>query len=146
MKKTLRERIEALAALNVPALRDEHRKVFGKEPVSSHRQSLFRKIAWRLQADEEDWQPDKLRELARAIARDTPLRQRVITNAGERRAGLPPEQTAVATIRPDHDPRFQGAKRGQTPNAPFHETPRLQPCLSRRPGVPLAERSLFSVE
>jgi hypothetical protein len=53
MKKTLRERIAALAAMNVPALREEHRKLFGKEPASSHRQFLFRKIAWRLQADAE---------------------------------------------------------------------------------------------
>ena len=106
MKKTIRERIEALAAMNVRALREEHRKLFGKEPASSHRQFLFRKIAWRLQADAEGSQPDKIRELARAIARDTPLRQRVIANAGKRRAGLPPEQTAVATIEPDHDPRL----------------------------------------
>jgi hypothetical protein len=106
MKKTLRERIAALAAMNVPVLREEHRKLFSKEPVSSHRQFLFRKIAWRWQADEEGWTLDKLRELARAIARDTPLRQRVIANAGKRRAGLPPEQTAVATIKPDHDPRL----------------------------------------
>jgi hypothetical protein len=106
MKKTLRDRIAALAAMNVPALREEHRKVFGKEPVSSHRQFLFRKIAWRLQADEEGWQPDAVRELARGIARNSPLRNRVITNASKRRAGLPPEQTAVATIEPDHDPRL----------------------------------------
>lgn len=106
MKKMLRERIAALAAMNVPALREEHRKVFGKEPASSHRQFLFRKIAWRLQADEEGWQPDKVRELAGGIARDTPLRNRVTTNVNKRRAGLPPEQTAVATIHPDHDPRL----------------------------------------
>lgn len=62
MKKTLRERIAALAAMNVPALRAEHRKLFGKDSVSSHRQFLFRKIAWRLQADEEGLQPDKIRE------------------------------------------------------------------------------------
>ena len=106
MKKTLRERIAALAAMNVPALREEHRKVFGKQPASSHRQFLFRKIAWRLQADEEGWQPDKVRELAGGIARDTPLRNRVTANVNKRRAGLPPEQTAVATIYPDHDPRL----------------------------------------
>jgi hypothetical protein len=106
MKKTLRERIAGLAAMNVPALREEHRKVVGKEPVSSHRQFLFRKIAWQLQADEEGSQTNKIRELARAIARDTPLRQRVIANAGKRHAGLPPVQTAVATIEPDHDPRL----------------------------------------
>jgi hypothetical protein len=106
MKKTLRDRIAALAAMNVPALREELRKVFGKEAASSHRQFLFRKIAWRLQADEEGWQPDEIRELARGIARNSPLRNRVTTNANKRRAGLPPEQTAVATIEPDRDPRL----------------------------------------
>ena len=95
MKKTLRERIEAVVAMNVAALQEEHREVFGKEPVS-----------WRLQPDEEGRHANGLRELARAIARNTPLRQRVITNAGKRRTGLPPEQTAVATIEPDHDPRL----------------------------------------
>jgi hypothetical protein len=60
MKKTLRERIVALAAMNAPALREEHRKLFGKDPASAHRQFLFRKSAWRLQAGEEGSQPDKL--------------------------------------------------------------------------------------
>lgn len=106
MKKTLRERIAALAAMNVSALREEYRKAFGKDPVSSHRQFLFRKIVWRLQADEEGWQPGEIRELARGIARDTPLRQRVVTNASKRRAGLPPEQTAVTTLQPERDPRL----------------------------------------
>ena len=106
MKKMLRERIATLAAMNVPALREEHRKLFGKEPASSHRQFLFRKIAWRLQADEEGWPADEIRELAGGIARDTPLRNRVTTNVNKRRAGLQPEQTAVATIHPDHDPRL----------------------------------------
>lgn len=106
MKKTLQDRIATLAAMNVPALREEHRKVFGKEPASSHRQFLFRKIAWRLQADAEGWQPDGLLELARGIARSSPLRNRVITNASKRHAGIPPEQTAVATIEPDRDPRL----------------------------------------
>ncbi len=106
MKKPLRDRIAALAAMNVPALREEYRKVFGKDPVSAHRQFLFRKIAWRLQADAEGWQPDQVRELARGIARNSPLRSRVITNASKRRAGLPPEQTAVATIEPDRVPRL----------------------------------------
>ncbi|MEJ5368048.1 MAG: DUF2924 domain-containing protein [Bryobacteraceae bacterium] len=106
MKKTLQDRIATLAAMNVPALREEHRKVFGKEPASSHRQFLFRKIAWRLQADAEGWQPDGLLELARGIARNSPLRNRVVTNASKRHAGLPPEQTAVATIEPDRDPRL----------------------------------------
>jgi hypothetical protein len=106
MKKTLRDRIAELAAMNVPALREEHRRLFGEEPASAHRQFLFRKIAWRLQADEEGGLSEAALELARGIARDTPLRNRVITNASKRRSGLPDEQTAITTIQPGHDSRL----------------------------------------
>ncbi len=106
MKKTIRDRIAELAAMNVPALREEHRKLFGEEPVSVHRQFLFRKIAWRLQANEEGGLSEAARERARGIARDTPLRNRVITNAAKRLAGLPDEQTAITTIQPGHDSRL----------------------------------------
>lgn len=106
MKKTLRDRIAGLAAMNVPALREEHRKLFGEEPASAHRQFLFRKIAWRLQADEEGGLSEAARELARGIARDAPLRNRVITNAAKRRAGLPDEQAAITTIHPGRDSRL----------------------------------------
>lgn len=106
MKKTIRDRIAQLAAMNVSALREEHCKIFGEEPASAHRQFLFRKIAWRLKADEEGGLSEAARELARGIARDTPLRNRVITNAAKRRAGLPDEQTAITTIRPGHDSRL----------------------------------------
>ncbi len=106
MKKTIRDRIDALAAMSGPALREEHRKLFGEEPASTHRQFLFRKIAWRLQADEEGGLSEAARELARGIARDTPLRNRVITNAAKRRTGLPDDRTAVTTIQPGHDSRL----------------------------------------
>lgn len=106
MKKTIRDRIAELAAMNVPTLREEHRKLFGEEPASAHRQFLFRKIAWRLQADQEGGLSEAARELARGIARDTPLRNRVITNAAKRLTGLPDEQTAITTIQPGHDSRL----------------------------------------
>jgi hypothetical protein len=106
MKKTLRDRIAALSAMDVPALREEHRRVFGKDPVSAHRQFLFRKIAWRMQADREGGLPDSARELARAIARDAPLRIRVISNAEKLRGGIPLERTTTTTIAPGHDSRL----------------------------------------
>jgi hypothetical protein len=74
--------------------------------VSSHRQFLFRKIAWHLQAGHEGGLPESARELVRGIARDTPLRTRVVTNVEKRRAGLPAEQTSVTTIHPGHDSRL----------------------------------------
>lgn len=43
MKKTLQDRVAALATMNLPVLRREHRWVFAKEPVSAFRKfSLYR--------------------------------------------------------------------------------------------------------
>jgi hypothetical protein len=53
MKKTLRDRIDELAAMDVKALQAEHEKLFGQPSVSAHRQYLFRKLAWQVQAEEQ---------------------------------------------------------------------------------------------
>jgi hypothetical protein len=106
MKKTLRDQIDELAAMGVAEFVQQHRQLFGEEPASAHRQFLFRKIAWRLQADREGGLPESARELARAIAKDAPLRNRVVSNAGKRRAGFPIEQSATTTITPNHDSRL----------------------------------------
>jgi|YelNatPaOPRAMG01_1025707.scaffolds.fasta_scaffold149518_2 hypothetical protein len=106
MKKGLRDQIDELAAMNVAALQQRHKELFGEAPVSAHRQFLFRKIAWRVQADREGGLPDSARELARAIARDAPLRVRVISNAEKLRAGIPLERTTTTTVAPGHDSRL----------------------------------------
>ena len=48
--------IEQLRGLNVAALREKFRELFGEEPKSSSKQFLFRRIAWRLQANAEGGQ------------------------------------------------------------------------------------------
>lgn len=106
MKKLLRDQINELAAMSVAELEQQHLKLFGEEAASAHRQFLFRKIAWRLQSDRECGLPESARELARAIAKDAPLRNRVISNAGKRRARFPIEQSATTTITPGHDSRL----------------------------------------
>jgi Protein of unknown function (DUF2924) len=70
VKKPLRNQIDELAAMGVAELEQQHQKLFGEEPATAHRQFLFRKIAWRLQADREGGLPESARELARAIAKD----------------------------------------------------------------------------
>ena len=106
MKKPLRDLIDQLTKMGVRELQQHYQDLFGEEPESVHRQFLFRKIAWRLQAAQEGGLPESARELARAIAKDAPLRNRVISNAGKRRAGFPIEQSATTTITPDHDSRL----------------------------------------
>jgi len=106
VKRPIQARIDELAAMNVRALQDEYRKVFGAEPESAHRQFLFRKIAWQLQAKEEGGLPEPVRELAREIARNVALRNRVITNSIKHRAGLPVERSASTVIGLGHDSRL----------------------------------------
>ena len=106
MKKTLRDQIDELAQMSVLQLQEQHRKLFQVDSASTHRQFLFRKIAWRLQADQEGGLPAFARELARAIAQDAPLRNRVIVNAGKRRAGISLDRSVTTTIAPGHDSRL----------------------------------------
>ena len=49
----IREEIEALRNLPTAQLKEKYREVFGEETRSNHKQFLFRRIAWRIQAD--DW-------------------------------------------------------------------------------------------
>lgn len=106
MKKRVRDQVEELTTMSVRELQQKHRELFGDKAPPAHRQFLLRKIAWRLQADDEGGLPESARELARAIAKDAPLRSRVIINAEKRRAGIPIDQTATTTIRPNHDSRL----------------------------------------
>jgi hypothetical protein len=105
MKNTPKQQIEELATLDVAALQKRHAAFFGKETTCAHRQFLFRKLAWHVQAKAEGGLPTSMLELAKSIARDTPLRTRVLTNADRRRAGIPMENSSTTTIEPAHDAR-----------------------------------------
>ena len=47
----LREQIERLRHMTVGQLKDKYREVFGEESRSNHKQFLFRRVAWRIQAN-----------------------------------------------------------------------------------------------
>jgi hypothetical protein len=47
----IREEIEALRNLTTAQLKEKYREVFGEETRSNHKQFLFRRIAWRIQAN-----------------------------------------------------------------------------------------------
>ncbi|MCC6365201.1 MAG: DUF2924 domain-containing protein [Bryobacterales bacterium] len=54
--------------MDVAALRTRHLEFFGKKTSCAHRKFLFRKLAWRLQAQTEGGLPESAVELARSIA------------------------------------------------------------------------------
>jgi hypothetical protein len=61
-------RIEQCRNLPVPALRAKYEKVFGETPRSRNKDYLFRRIAWRLQANHYGDLSDEARQRALAMA------------------------------------------------------------------------------
>jgi hypothetical protein len=47
----IRQEIEGLRNLTTAQLKEKYREVFGEESRSNHTQFLFRRIAWRIQAN-----------------------------------------------------------------------------------------------
>src|ERR1700692_3878298 len=68
--------IDELAHSKVAALQKQYRELFGEESKSSNKQFLFRRIAWRLQADAEGDLSERARRRATDIADDRDLRIR----------------------------------------------------------------------
>jgi hypothetical protein len=62
--------IESLRRATVQGLREKYREVFREETTSRHREHMFRRIAWRLQALAEGDLSERARSRAREIARD----------------------------------------------------------------------------
>src|SRR5215210_7835119 len=96
--------VESLRRASVASLRDKYREVFQQETRSRHREHLFRKIAWRLQALAEGDLTERARMRALAIASDAYLRiiapRDFFTLGGERVATTPGERSRK------HDPRL----------------------------------------
>jgi hypothetical protein len=68
--------IENLRNLKTRELRTRYRDVFGEASPSFHRAHLFRRIAWRLQAEAEGDLSERARQRASQLANDADLRLR----------------------------------------------------------------------
>src|SRR5258706_7811048 len=76
MDRVITAAVEQLRGLRVSALRIKFRALFGEESKSSNKQFLFRRIAWRLQANAEGGLSDRARRRAAEIADEADLRTR----------------------------------------------------------------------
>ena len=68
--------VEQLGSSQIAALKLKYRELFGEESKSSNRQFLFRRIAYRLQANAEGDLSERARRRAAEIADDRDLRVR----------------------------------------------------------------------
>jgi len=101
---TLREQIEGLRHMTVGQLKDKYREVFEEESRSNHKQFLFRRIAWRIQANVEGGLSERARRRALEIANDADLRIRAPKNF--LKEALDETRTVESRVSPTTDPRL----------------------------------------
>jgi hypothetical protein len=98
--------LEGLRRLTVRALRARHLDVVGTPSRSSSRQFLIRRIAWELQAQREGRVAIQLRQRAREIAAEAPVRLRSWKHVDLPAGSLKPECAVMAGLRPRGDDRL----------------------------------------
>ena len=76
METAMRKEIDELSRMTVGQLRLKYLEAFGEESRSNHKQFLFRRIAWRIQALAEGGLSERARRRALEIANDADLRIR----------------------------------------------------------------------
>jgi hypothetical protein len=100
----IREQIENLRHMTVGQLKNQYREAFGEESRSNHKQFLFRRIAWRIQANAWGGLSERARRRALEIANDADLRIRAPKNFLKEE--LDPRRTAETRAAPAADPRL----------------------------------------
>jgi hypothetical protein len=76
METAMRKEIDELSRMTVGQLRKKYLEAFGEESRSNHKQFLFRRIAWRIQAVAEGGLSERARRRGLEIANDADLRIR----------------------------------------------------------------------
>ena len=108
MAPTVLAAIDELRSSKVIVLRKKYQEVFGQESKSSNKKFLFRRVAWRLQADAEGGLSERARRRAAEIVTDTDLRTRAPKELPPRE--VPANTTrAVARSQPQRDWRLPPA-------------------------------------
>jgi len=100
----LREQIESLRHMTVGQLKTKYQEVFGEVSRSNHKQFLFRRIAWRMQANAYGGLSERARRRALEIANDADLRIRAPKNF--LKVDLDESRTLETRVAPTEDPRL----------------------------------------
>ena len=100
----IREQIEGLRHMTVGQLKDKYREAFGETSRSGHKQFLFRRIAWRLQANAWGGLSERARRRALEIANDADLRIRAPKNFLKEE--LDASRTTETSVERTQDPRL----------------------------------------
>ena len=104
--ETLRNEIESLSRMTVSELRKKHLDLFGEESRSHHKQFLYRRIAWRMQALAEGGLSERARRRALEIANDADLRVRAPKTTFQQDFRLSSDSTVKGRVTVEADPRL----------------------------------------
>ena len=105
MPLNINREVARMKAMPISDLKQRFEDVCGRQPRSSNRDWLIKKIAWRLQADIEGDLPERVRLRALALADDSDLRIRPTRQFAEQ-VDEADRQTSLPTWREDRDPRL----------------------------------------
>lgn len=105
LETTVRKEIEALRHMTVGQLRQKHVEVFGEETHSNHKEFLFRRIAWRIQALAEGGLSERARRRALEIANDADLRIRAPKTVFQQDVGFS-QENVKRKVAAENDPRL----------------------------------------
>lgn len=92
-RAAIAERLNRLSTLTTKELKAEYERLLGRPPQTVHKQFMFRRIAWEIQAQAEGRLPDTIREYACRIAEQTDLFKRVAENLKKRNATTTPPES-----------------------------------------------------
>ena len=116
MHAAIAERLAKLAKMSVKQLRAEYATVFGHAPPNSHRQNLFRRIAWEIQAQAYGQRlSNEARQYALKLAEETELYRTVQEGLRKRQAD---EQRESARPVPDDAPTQKPPDQARDPRLP----------------------------
>ncbi len=106
MRTTMAAPIRALRTMTVNEPRAKYREVFGEETRSRHKEFLWKRIAWRLQALEEGDISERARRRAAELANDADVRVRAPRGAFGDGSAPPPDRTQTHVVGRVRDHRL----------------------------------------
>jgi hypothetical protein len=95
-----------LVQMSTADLRTLYREMFSSDVQGGNPEFARRRIAWRVQAEQEGGLPESARQHALAIAREIPARLRLSENVKRQQRGVPLERTVSVHVISDHDSRL----------------------------------------
>jgi len=106
MEKTITVQVAELMHMSVGELREKYAELFGEETNSRHRQSLLRRISYRIHELAEGSLSERARKRAAELADEGHLRVRTPTLPTEQEAPAKQEAPAEEPSKPTRDERL----------------------------------------